>query len=239
MAQPWNRELSWSLLIGCSPCWLKGDELSHNGPSFMQNLFLHRANICSCKLPSSSIFLLIVLNLVADCCCLLQVLFFRLYVIDLNLLILTTSATQCFVSQSAEVFPESAADKFEHESSSLLSWCEEFGLSIRLLPFVTKTIFCQFRSISHLYSHILADLMDPDGGKSTSSMSGYGRTSSAGPTDLVCWDHYWRIWQRDRISQAFDCKRRVKPTDRQIGYWPTRRGQIVLTTKHNGGICCG
>jgi len=179
-----------SLLVQCTK---NGDELSHNG-------LLHRANICSCKLASPNIFILIVGNWVADCCCPLQVLFFRLYVIDQNLLILTTSVTQFFVSQSAEVFPESPADKFEYEASSLLSWCEEFGLSIQLLRFVAKTIFCQFRSISHWYSHIPAGLMNLDGGRSTSSTPAFGRwpdtilSFMAGPKSFVIENRWTSSW---------------------------------------------
>jgi len=56
--------------------------------------------------------------------------------------------------------------------------------------------------ISRAYSRFPADLMDPGGGKSISSMSGYGLT----PSWARSWSkgsgllgHYWRVWQRDRI----------------------------------------
>ena len=57
-----------------------------------------------------------------------------------------------------------------------------------------RSVSCQLRSISHQYSHVLMDLMNPGSGRSTSSTlpvrwwPDIVLSFGAGPEYLVCWD---------------------------------------------------
>ena len=79
-------------------------------------------------------------------------------------------------------------------SSSSSSWAKRSGVASRRCDLPPKrSVPSQLESISHWYSHVPVDLMDPCGERSTSSTPPVGwwpdtvLSSATGLEDLVCW----------------------------------------------------